>query len=68
MNRTVDKEFAINLINNQFLEVMIAPAYDHAAIEAFKEKENIRVISVEDYQKNNIANKEKRKNTPHPKK
>jgi len=54
VNRNVDQEFAINLINNQFLEVMIAPAYDDAAIEAFKEKENIRVISVEDYQKNNI--------------
>ena len=54
VNRTVDQEFAIHLINNQFLEVMIAPAYDDAAIEAFKEKENIRVISVEDYQKNNI--------------
>jgi len=54
VNRTVDQEFAIHLINNQFLEVMIAPAYDDASIEAFKEKENIRVISVGDYQKNNI--------------
>jgi len=54
VNRTVDQEFAIHLIKNQFLEVMIAPAYDDAAIEAFKEKENIRVISVGDYQKNNI--------------
>ena len=54
VNRTVDQEFAKNLINNQFLEVMIAPAYDDAAIEAFKEKENIRVISVEGYQKSNI--------------
>ena len=54
VNRTVDQEFAIHLIKNQFLEVMIAPAYDDAAIKAFKEKENIRVISVGDYQKNNI--------------
>jgi len=54
VNRIVDKNFAKNLIDNQFLEVMIAPAYDNAALEVFKEKENIRVISVENYEKNNI--------------
>ena len=54
VNRPVDKEFATNLINNQFLEVMIAPAYNESAIEVFNERENIRVILVENYQKNNI--------------
>ena len=54
VNRIVDKNFAQYLINNQFLEVIIAPSYDVGAIEIFKEKENIRVISVENYQKNQI--------------
>tara|TARA_B100001250_G_scaffold404185_1_gene419777 strand:- start:481 stop:2049 length:1569 start_codon:yes stop_codon:yes gene_type:complete len=54
VNRIVDKDFAEYLISNQFLEVIIAPSYNEDAIELFKEKENIRVISVEDYQKNQI--------------
>ena len=54
VNRIVDKDFAKYLINNQFLEVIIAPSYEDEAIETFKEKENIRVISVESYKKNEI--------------
>jgi len=54
VNRNLDKDFAKYLINNQFLEVVIAPSYDEEAIEVFKEKENIRVISVENYKKNQI--------------
>jgi len=54
VNRIVDKDFAKYLINNQFLEVIIAPSYDKEAIEVFKKKENIRVISVENYKKNQI--------------
>ena len=54
VNRIVDKDFAKYLINNQFLEVIIAPSYDEEALEVFKEKENIRVISVENYKKNRI--------------
>jgi len=54
VNRNLDKDFAKYLINNQFLEVLIAPSYDEEAIEVFKEKENIRVISVENYKKNQI--------------
>ena len=54
VNRPIDKEFAIHLINNQFLEVIIAPAYDEASLAVFKEKENTRVMSVENYQKNTI--------------
>ncbi len=54
VNRVVDKNFAKYLINNQFVEVIIAPSYDEEAIETFKEKESIRVISVENYKKNQI--------------
>jgi len=54
VNRIVDKDFAKYLINNQFLEVIISPSYDEEALDVFKEKENIRVISVGDYKKNQI--------------
>jgi len=54
VNRNVDIDFAKYLINNQFLEVIIAPTYDEEAIKVFKQKENIRVISVENYKKNQI--------------
>jgi len=54
VNRNVDKDFAKYLINNQFLEMIIAPSYEDEAIETFKKKENIRVISIENYKKNQI--------------
>ena len=46
VNRTVDEDFAAKLINNQFVEVIIAPNYDAEALEVFKQKNNIRVLSV----------------------
>ena len=54
VNRKVDKDFANKLINNQFVEVIISPKYTSSAIEVFKNKENIRVISVEEFKKNKI--------------
>ena len=54
VNRTVEEDFAKYLINNQFLEVIIAPSYHEEALDIFKEKKNIRVISVEDYIKNQV--------------
>jgi len=54
VNRTVDEDFAEKLISNQFVEVIIAPNYDAEALEVFKQKNNIRVLSVEGYKKNRI--------------
>ena len=54
VNRTVDENFATKLISNQFVEVIIAPDYDAEALEVFKQKNNIRVISVKGYKKNRI--------------
>ena len=54
VNRTVDENFATKLISNQFVEVIIAPDYDAGALEVFKQKNNIRVISVKGYKKNRI--------------
>ena len=50
----VDEDFAEKLISNQFVEVIIAPNYDAEALEVFKQKNNIRVLSVEGYKKNRI--------------
>ena len=44
-NRTVDNDLARNIIKNQFLEVLIAPDFTQDALNALKEKKNIRVIS-----------------------
>ena len=54
VNRTVDENLATKVISNQFVEVIIAPDYDAGALKVFKEKNNIRVISVEGYKKNRI--------------
>ena len=44
-NRSVDNDLARNIIKNQFLEVLIAPDFTQDALNALKEKKNIRVIS-----------------------
>ncbi len=44
-NRSVDNDLARNIIKNQFVEVLIAPDYTQDALDALKEKKNIRVIS-----------------------
>jgi phosphoribosylaminoimidazolecarboxamide formyltransferase / IMP cyclohydrolase len=43
LNRPVDGELA-QLISKQFLEVLIAPDYEPAALEALAEKPNVRVL------------------------
>ncbi|MDX1764098.1 MAG: bifunctional phosphoribosylaminoimidazolecarboxamide formyltransferase/IMP cyclohydrolase [bacterium] len=45
-NRPVDEATA-NEIVSTFVEVVIAPGYDPAALKAFKTKDNIRVLEVE---------------------
>ena len=44
-NRSVDNDLARNIIKNQFVEVLIAPDFTEDALDALKEKKNIRVIS-----------------------
>ncbi|UCG71972.1 MAG: bifunctional phosphoribosylaminoimidazolecarboxamide formyltransferase/IMP cyclohydrolase [Chromatiales bacterium] len=45
VNETVDGELAQTIIDRQFLEVIVAPDYDPAALEAFGGKRNIRVLA-----------------------
>ena len=51
LNGKVDKTFAIALIENQFVEVLIAPDFSEEALDVLKEKKNIRVISKKNFKK-----------------
>jgi len=43
-NGEVSGELAREILGQQFVEVMVAPAYSAAALEAFKAKPNVRVL------------------------
>jgi phosphoribosylaminoimidazolecarboxamide formyltransferase / IMP cyclohydrolase len=43
LNRAVDRSLAEKL-NEQFVEVVFAPAYDDAALEVLQQKKNIRIL------------------------
>jgi phosphoribosylaminoimidazolecarboxamide formyltransferase/IMP cyclohydrolase len=43
LNRAVDRALAEKL-NEQFIEVLFAPAYDEAAMEVLTQKQNIRIL------------------------
>lgn len=45
-NRAIDKATAIE-INKIFIEIIIAPSYDQDALEVLKEKQNIRLLTLE---------------------
>lgn len=45
LNRTVDQKTAEE-INNIFIEIVIAPAYDKEALEILKGKKNIRILQL----------------------
>jgi phosphoribosylaminoimidazolecarboxamide formyltransferase/IMP cyclohydrolase len=45
-NRTVDAATAAAIVERQFLEVLIAPAFDDAALVALARKKNVRVLAV----------------------
>ena len=51
VNEKVDESFASNLIQNQFLEVLIAPDFSEDALDVLKQKKNIRVISKKSFEK-----------------
>lgn len=45
LNRTCDKETA-ELISKQYLEVIVAPEYDGAAVDILKAKKNLRIVKI----------------------
>ncbi|WBF65364.1 MAG: bifunctional phosphoribosylaminoimidazolecarboxamide formyltransferase/IMP cyclohydrolase [Candidatus Kinetoplastibacterium crithidii] len=45
-NSRVNGKTAKTIINNQFLELLIAPSYDEEAINMLSEKQNIRVLEI----------------------
>lgn len=47
-NRAVDADTAATVMDNQFVEVLVAPAVDERALEALQKKKNIRVLEVGD--------------------
>jgi len=51
VNGSVDKAFASTLIENQFVEVLIAPDFSNDALDVLKKKKNIRVISKTKFEK-----------------
>ncbi len=51
-NRALDAETAAKIIERQFVEVIIAPAVDSAALEATASKENVRVLSCGEWSAN----------------
>jgi phosphoribosylaminoimidazolecarboxamide formyltransferase/IMP cyclohydrolase len=47
-NRPVDGGTVQSILKQQFVEVILAPSFDAAALEALKTKENVRVIALGD--------------------
>ena len=54
VNDFVNKTFASTLIENQFVEVLIAPDFSEDALDVLKEKENIRVLSKRKFEKSTM--------------
>ena len=48
INRELDKEIAKSIINNQFVEVIIAPGVTDEALGITKDKENVRVLNAKE--------------------
>ncbi|HKE46306.1 MAG TPA: bifunctional phosphoribosylaminoimidazolecarboxamide formyltransferase/IMP cyclohydrolase [Steroidobacteraceae bacterium] len=47
-NRPLDGQAAQSILRQQFVEVILAPSFDAAALEALKAKENVRAIALGD--------------------
>ena len=47
LNKALDAKTANEIDNRQFVEVVIAPEYEKAALEIFAQKKNIRVLKVD---------------------
>jgi phosphoribosylaminoimidazolecarboxamide formyltransferase / IMP cyclohydrolase len=48
VNRPVDRAFA-QALGGQFIEVLLAPAYDPDALEVLQEKKNVRLLELRDW-------------------
>jgi len=48
INRELNKEIAQSIINNQFVEVIIAPGVTDEALDITKDKENVRVLNAKE--------------------
>jgi phosphoribosylaminoimidazolecarboxamide formyltransferase / IMP cyclohydrolase len=48
VNRPIDEAFAQKL-NEQFIEVLLAPAYDPVALEVLRSKKNVRLLELPDW-------------------
>ncbi len=51
-NKTVDEKILKKIINQQFVEVIVAPAYNIKCMEIIKSKPNIRLLKVDKTNKN----------------
>ena len=60
VNREVDEATA-KRISDIFIEVIIAPSYSEKALEILKEKQNIRILSIDNIRKNDYKDKDIRK-------
>ncbi|MDX1480911.1 MAG: bifunctional phosphoribosylaminoimidazolecarboxamide formyltransferase/IMP cyclohydrolase [Woeseiaceae bacterium] len=47
-NREVDADTARAILDRQFVEVVVAPQFEEAAVDAFAEKSNVRVLATGD--------------------
>ena len=52
-NRDVNEELIKNILDNQFVELIIAPSFSEKSLEYAKLKKNIRIIEYVNYKKSN---------------
>lgn len=50
LNRTIDTDTA-ELINNQYLEVVVAPDFTGKAIDILKQRKNLRIVQIHDIER-----------------
>jgi len=59
VNRRLDKKCALAILENQFVEVILAPDVDDEALEALRTKENIRVLKHGENRSGNVQSMRK---------
>ena len=50
-NKTVDEELMKNILERQFVELIIAPSFSKGSLEHAKTKKNVRIIEYNNYEK-----------------
>ena len=61
-NDSVDETCAKTMLENQFIEVLIAPSYSEAAINTLKQKPNLRVLISNDIEPDEFTKEEVKSN------